>query len=65
MESMAEVSIAFSQLTYVALFCRRLLGKLDRIQIAGMVYRDGKEYDNSGPKREWSCSQFIKYERLS
>lgn len=51
MESMAEVSIAFSQLTYVALFCRRLLGKLDRIHIADMVYRDGKEYDNSGLKK--------------
>lgn len=48
---MGEVSIAFSQLTYVALFCRRLLGKLDRIHIADMVYRDGKEYDNSGLKK--------------
>lgn len=43
-------SIAFSQLNYVTLFHRRLLGKLDKAQIADMVYTDEKEQANIAPK---------------
>lgn len=43
-------SIAFSQLNYLTLFHRRLLGKLDKAQIAVMFYTDGKEEANIAPK---------------
>lgn len=43
-------SIAFSQLNYVTLFPRRLLGKLDKAQIADRVYTDEKEQANIAPK---------------
>lgn len=43
-------SIAFSQLNYVTLFHRRLLGKLDKAQIAVMVYTDEKGQANIAPK---------------
>lgn len=35
--------IAFSQLTYITLFHRRFFGKLNKAQIADMVYTDRKE----------------------
>lgn len=43
-------SFAFSQVNYVTLFRRRLLGKLDKAQIADMVYTDEKEQANIAHK---------------